>query len=409
MEEVLSSPTMSVSPSKRVVDQLLAGSPLVDADTHITEWYDLWTSRAPAKFKDRVPQVIDQNGHWEWIFDGKSMGRNGASSCIARSGEKILGMDFQKMQLADVHPSAYDVKERLKFMDSEGIAAQIGYPNLMGFGGQASMKADKELRDACVLIFNDAMAEMQADSNNRIYPMAMMPWWDIDFCVREATRCADMGFRGINMNSDPNDHGFPTLGNDAWSPLWEVCIDRKLPVNFHIGASDETMSWFGHGLWPEFGPNIKLAYGSLTLFIGNMRVLANIIFSGMLERHEKLKIVSVESGAGWLPFFLEGLEYQMDQAGLKPDMTPSEIFQRQIYVCSWFERREIVETARSIGVDNLMYETDFPHPTCLYPDSQDYMADAMRRFTPEERRKVFGGNAERLYNLDLSAWRKTLA
>jgi predicted TIM-barrel fold metal-dependent hydrolase len=409
MSETPFPPTAAVSPSRRAVDRLLPGLPVVDADTHITEWYDLWTSRAPAKFKDRVPQVVDEDGKWEWIFDGKSMGRNGASSCISKTGEKILGMDFQKMQLADVFPGAYDVKERVKFMDSEGIAAQIGYPNLMGFGGQASMKADKELRDACVTIFNDAMAELQADSGNRIYPMAMMPWWDIDFCLREAERCAAMGFRGINMNSDPNDHGFPTLGNQAWDPLWEVCVDRKLPVNFHIGASDETMSWFGHGLWPEYGPNIKLAYGSLTLFFGNMRVLANILFSGLLERHPKLNIVSVESGGGWIPFFLEAMEYQMQQAGLKTEMTPREVFKRQIYACSWFERRDIVDTARSIGVDNLMYETDFPHPTCLYPDSQDYMVEAMERFTPEERRKVFGGNAERLYNLDLSAWRKTLS
>jgi predicted TIM-barrel fold metal-dependent hydrolase len=399
----------TISPSKRAVDRLLPGQPVVDADTHITEWYDLWTSRAPAKFRDRVPQVVDENGKWEWMFDGKSMGRNGASSCISKTGEKILGMDFQKMQLADVFLGSYDVKERVKFMDSEGIAAQIGYPNLMGFGGQASMKADKELRDACVIIFNDAMAELQADSGNRIYPMAMMPWWDIDFCVREVERCAAMGFRGINMNSDPNDHGFPTLGNEAWTPLWEACIDKAFPVNFHIGASDETMSWFGHGLWPEFGPNIKLAYGSLTLFFGNMRVLANILFSGFLEKHPKLNIVSVESGAGWIPFFLEGIEYQMREAGLKMDMTPREVFQRQIYVCSWFERRDLVHSARSIGVDNLMYETDFPHPTCLYPDSQEYIVEAMEAFTPEERRKVYGGTAQRLYNLDLSAWRKTLA
>lgn len=378
---------------------------VVDADTHMTERHDLWTSRAPAKFKDRVPQVIDENDRWEWVFDGKSMGRNGASSCIDKSGDKVLGMGFAEMQLADVYLGSYDVNARLQFMDSEGIAAQIAYPNLMGFGGQASMKADKELRDTCVTIFNDAMAEYQADSGNRIYPMAMMPWWDIDFSVREARRCAALGLRGINMNSGPHNHGFPTLGDQAWHPLWEVCAELKLPVNFHIGASDETMSWFGHGLWPEFGPTVKLAYGSLTLFFGNMRVLANIFLSGMLERHPQLNIVSVESGAGWIPFFLEAMEYQMREAGMKMAMTPREIFQRQVYACSWFERRDIVHTARSIGIDNLMYETDFPHPTCLYPHSQAYMVEAMEGFTPEERCKVFGGTAQRLYNLDLSSWK----
>ena len=131
-------------------------------------------------------------------------------------------------------------------------------------------------------------------------------------------------------------------------------------------------------------------------------MVANIILSRFLERFPTLKICSVESGAGWVPFLLEGLEYQMNEAAMEFEVSPIEIFRRQIYVCSWFERRNIVDTARQIGVDNLMFETDFPHPTCLYPGSFDYMDEAIRGFTADERRKIFGGNAERVYNLDLS-------
>jgi len=232
--------------------------------------------------------------------------------------------------------------------------------------------------------------------------MAMLPWWDIDLSVEEAKRCAKMGLRGININSDPQNHGFPNLGQPDWNPLWDTCCDLSLPVNFHIGASDESMTWFGAGLWPGHPDQVKLAYGSLMLFVGNLRVMANIILSQFLENYPELKIVSVESGAGWVPFFLEALEYQMNEAAMDYKFTPKEIFQRQIYACTWFERQNVVDTLRQVGVNNIMFETDFPHPTCLYPSPLNYVSEAVSAMTGDERRKMFSSNAERVYNLDLS-------
>ncbi|WP_016746180.1 amidohydrolase family protein [Rhizorhabdus wittichii] len=393
---------MATTLQKPTAHELLPGIRVVDADTHVSEWYDLWTSRAPAKYRDRVPQVRDIDGRWDWIIDGQTLNREGASSAIRKDGSKTVGMAFRDLQLADVHPGAYDLTSRIAFMDREGIAAQIAYPNLLGFGGQKSMMIDEELRNVSMTIFNDAMAEMQADSGNRIYPMTMVPWWDVKLAVKEAERCAAMGLRGINMNSDPHLHGLPHLGDPHWYPLWEACSALGLPVNFHIGASDESMTWFGAGLWPGHPDEVKLAYGSLMLFVGNMRVLANILLTRVLERFPALKIVSVESGAGWVPFFLEALEYQMREAAMDYRDSPKDVFRRQIYICSWFERDDIVHTARKIGIDNLMFETDFPHPTCLYPDSFHYMEGAIGAMTPQERGKIFGGNAQRIYNLDLS-------
>jgi uncharacterized protein len=385
--------------------KLLAGVPVVDADTHVSEWYDLWTSRAPAKFKDRVPQTRNVNGRRDWVMDGQMLNKEGSSSAIRKDGVKTRGVEFKQYQLADVHPGAYDVKARLRYMDEQGIAAQIAYPNILGFSGQKAMKHDVELRNMSVFIFNDAMAEMQAASGNRIYPMAMMPWWDVDLAVKEAERCAAMGMRGINMNPDPQDHGLPHLGQPYWNPLWDVCSDLALPVNFHIGASDESLSWFGAGLWPGHSDAVQLAYGSLMLFVGNLRVLANIIISRFLENYPKLNIVSVESGVGCMPFFLEALEYQMKEAEMDYQLSPKEIFKRQIYACFWFERENVIATARQIGIENLMFETDFPHPTCLYPDSLKYQGKVLEAMTVDERGKIFGGNAQRIYNLDLASVR----
>ncbi len=380
--------------------EYLAGIKIVDADTHVSEWHDLWTSRATPKFKDRVPQIREVNGAATWFIDDSVLSSGSGFCAIMRDGSKTHGTGFRHLGLNEVHPGSYDVRERLNHMDKEGVWGQIAYSNLLGFGGQKSMLVDPELRLVSTQILNDAMAEMQADSGNRIYPMAMLPWWDVKLAAAEAERCADMGLRGVNMNSDPHTHGLPHLGDTYWDALWEVCVDRSLPVNFHIGASDESMTWRGSGLWPGHNDEIELAYGSLMLFVGNLRVIANILLSRFLERHPTLKIVSVESGAGWVPFMLEGLDYQMAEAyGVEPKVSMEDIFRRQIYACSWFERKNIVQTMRQIGADNLMFETDFPHPTCLYPDALDYMTTALAEMTADERHKVFGGNAVKIYNL----------
>jgi predicted TIM-barrel fold metal-dependent hydrolase len=382
---------------------ILQGFPIVDADTHVSEWHDLWTSRAPARFKDRVPQVKTIGGKSIWAIDGdKSLGPAGPACTIRKDGSKAGGAEFLGFTIDDVAPAAYDVKARVAYMDSTGVAAQIAYPNVLGFGGQKAMMVDPELRLLSTQLYNDAMAEMQAASGERIFPMALTPWWDVKLAMAEIERCHGMGLRGVNTNSEPHTAGIPDMGDAYWAPFWEMCSGLEMPINFHIGASDDSMSWWTDGMWPSHTPDQWMAYGSTLLYVSNARVLTNMILSRFLERFPKLKIVSVESGVGWLPFLMEALEYQMQEANIKFEIRPIDLFRRQIYACSWFEKRNIVDTARALGVDNVLFETDFPHPTCLYPDVMEHAAASAAGFTEEERRKVFGGNAVKLYNLPVA-------
>ncbi len=117
---------------------------------------------------------------------------------------------------------------------------------------------------------------------------------------------------------------------------------------------------------------------------------------------EALRNVSVESGAGWVPYILEALEYMSVEASLPYEVPPSEVFRRQIYACTFFERRNLVDTVRQVGADNILFETDFPHPSCLFPDSLDYAVDALAELMWEERFKNFSGNAAKLYNIDIA-------
>jgi len=401
-----------IETADRPAESLLQDIKVIDVDTHLSEPPDLWTSRAPAKWLDRVPQMKPgPDGNLRWVIDGdRYMGVSSACSVVHGDGHKAEGIEFTSWQVGEVHPACSETKARLELMDEMGVHAQVLYANVMGFAGQGRGEAnaaalpplDIELRNVTTEIFNDAMGEMQAASGDRLLPMAMLPWWDIDRALAEAERCHAMGMRGININSDPHVNGMPDLSEQYWYPLWELCEDRGLPVNFHIGASDASMSWYGDSPWPSFVPANKLAVGGTMMFISNARVVCNIIASGMLDRYPKLKFVSVESGIGWLPFILEALQYQMDESGCsKYELTALEYFRRQMYGCFWFENEDTAGAIRRLGIDNVMFETDFPHPTCLFPDPFGKIADGLAELSFEERRKVLSLNAAKVYNIDV--------
>lgn len=376
---------------------------VIDADTHLTEPHDLWVSRAPAAYRDRVPQVVDVDGTPTWSVDGVTLQRASASSVVHRDGSRCRGTAFIQWTFDDAHLAAHDVPTRLAVMDELGIWAQIVYPNAAGFGGQRfGSLTDPVLKNLCATLYNDAMVEMQESGAGRLYPMALLPWWDVEASVAEAERAASLGLRGVNMTSDPQQGGAPDLGSRAWDPLWEVCADLGLPVNFHIGASETSLTWFGSSPWPSNGDDQKLAIGSAMMYLTNARVLANLIISGLLERHPNLKFVSVESGIGWIPFVLEALTHQLGEVALDHlSLTPIEYFRRQLYACYWFEKDDVAHTLDLLGADNVLFETDFPHPTCLYPDSMGAAAAGLETLAPDVQRKVLQDNAAQLYRIDV--------
>jgi predicted TIM-barrel fold metal-dependent hydrolase len=382
---------------------------VVDADSHLTESHDLWTKRAPAGYEDRVPRVEEMDGRPTWVVDGATLGFAGGGGVIDRQGKKFPFQESMVVWGIDrIHQAAFDPKARIEVLDDSGIWAQVLFPNSIGLGGQGLSQAVKDpvLRRLCIEIYNDAMAELQAESGNRLLPMPVLPAWDVDESVREAERVAALGARGVNLTSDPQDMGAPDLANRAWDPLWDVCDDLKLPVHFHIGASLTAMNFYGNYFWPSQDEYIKPAIGGTLLFIGNARVVVNVILCGMLDRHPGLKLVSVESGIGWVPFILEAMDYEVfenapEQAGELSRM-PSDYFKDHWYATFWFERNRggnLQALVDSVGEDNILFETDFPHPTCLYPKPLDTVAEKMATLTASARRKILGENAAKLYRL----------
>jgi predicted TIM-barrel fold metal-dependent hydrolase len=380
---------------------------VVDADSHWCEHPDLFTRLAPEKYKDRVPRVEEVDGERKWVFDGHVMGRFSAGGVVARDGSKSpSGPALEEWTIDEIHVGAYDPKVRLEVLDELGIDAQVIFPSTIGLGGQdLAFSDDDTLRRLTIELYNDAQAEIQADSNNRLLPLPLMPAWSVEACVAEAKRVAALGARGVNMTSDPDDLGAPDLASTEWDPLWATCVEHQLPVHFHIGASVTGMTFYGRYPWPSHQRNVRLAIGGTLLFIGNARVVTNLILSGMFDRHPDLKMVSVESGCGWIPFILETLDYEMSENA--PDelrqmkKMPSEYFKSNLYATLWFENNfnRLPDLIETVGEDNILFETDFPHPTCLYPDPIERFEKKMSVLPEQVRKKIFGENARKLYRL----------
>ena len=389
--------------------KLAEGLRVVDADSHMTERHDLFTERAPKGFEDKVPHVVKIDGMDMWVIEGKTFGKAGSGGTVDHAGKKHPFRDSQggNWGISDVHPAAWDPKIRLSLLDELGIDAQVLYPNAIGLGGQnlRNSISDTSLLQLCVELYNDAMAEIQEESNNRFVPMPIMPAWDIAGCVKEAQRCAAMGYRGVNMTAHPQDSGSPDLGDVAWDPFWEVCAGLNLPVHFHIGASQTSLTYFGTTYWPSQDDYVKPAIGGASLFQNNSQVLLNSAYSGMFDRHPNLKMVSVESGIGWVPFMLEAMDYELEENAPawfdKLEKLPSEYFRDNWYATFWFEtgRGNLQGLIDAVGEDNVMFETDFPHPTSLHPNPVEMVTEKISTLRDETQLKVMGGNARKLYRL----------
>jgi len=378
----------------------LSSLPVIDVDSHWTEPRDLWLSRAPARWKDRALRVVaNDQGVEQWVIDdGQPMGPVGYCSIRPDGSKGQAQVAFDTFD--EVHPGAIETKPRLAYMDEHGLTAQIVYPNVVGFTGSGVLNIDDEgLRDFCVSAYNDACGEMQAEGNGRLYPMAVLPVWDVARAVKELGRCQDeLGLKGFVITDAVVDAGLPALHHPHWDPLWEEAQGRGMPVNFHIGpglSSPRT--------WDAYHPARLFAALSTMAQMSNMVTIVNIIASGILDRFPRLNFVSVESGVGWIPFMLESLDYQFLENGVADaELTPSEYFQRQIYGSYWFEE-DPSDAIKRIGEDNIMFETDFPHATCLYPEVQEKMAASVKHLEPRVQRKLLYETAARVYGIEIPA------
>ena len=381
----------------------MAFTAFIDADTHITEPADLWTSRVSAKWGDRVPHVRQDDKNVNAWFVGDDKIANAPSGVFAGWKGKFPS---SPPTYEEAHPASFDVHERIKLMDETGVYAQVLYPNVAGFGSQRFLQLkEPELMLECVRAWNDFQAEWIAAAPERFVANASIPFWDVDESAKEIYRAADLGHRGILFTGDPQSHGQPFLGDHHWDPIWNAAVETGLPISFHIGSGD-----FTDGFTPERlavdGAEVTYARTSTVLFMANGLQMTDLLLCGLLPRFPELKFISVESGIGWVPFCLESCDYHFLAADIRKarpefEMMPSDYFRRQVYACYWFEKIAPRKLIDDIGEDNILFETDFPHPTCLYGNVQETIEAGLEGQSETTRRKILWENAAKLYNIAL--------
>ncbi len=383
------------------LDPMFAGIKIVDCDTHITEAPDLFTSRAPAALKDKVPYVkLDSDGVERWYVGDRNFGSMGGN-VIRKDKNKLLGrLAFPKLEQA--HPGGHIVKDRLEAMDDMGIHAQIAFQNSgVTQAGSLMTLGDPALALAIVQIYNDATHDIQEASGQRIFNMIHLPFWDKAEMEKELKRCLDMGLKGIVLPDTPERVGVPSFLDDYWTPVLEMCEATGTSLNFHLNSAVDpnTLTWDGF----QFEQTLSVV---ATMFsIGNAATMGNWMVSGRLDRHPKLKIGLIESGMGWVPFAIEALEHQFNEMlpRFSKQLTrrPWQYF-RDHFMCSfWFETVGPKLLLETIGYDNVMFETDFPHPTSLYPGVQAHLKDVFADHGYDIAKKVLQDNPSRFYNLGL--------
>jgi uncharacterized protein len=376
---------------------------IIDSDSHVTEPADVWTARVPKKYIDDVPHVERVDGADVWVLQNKRIGSVGTS---APAGWPTFPGNYPPTY-ADCHPAASNATARLEYMDEAGIWAQVLYPNVGGFGSENFLSMDDdELKLLSVRAYNDFLLEWCGTDSRRLLAVLATPFWDVESTVKEVLRCAAAGARGILFTGEPQRYGLPVLGSRHWDPLWAVAIETGLPIHFHIGNAGDLPSVMTPERYETHGIAGAQAYGAVDLFMKNGVQCADLITCGMLPRWPGLKFVSVESGMGWLPFVLEAADYSWLGA-FRPgrertaeDVLPSELFREHVYVTYWFEQLAPRYFLDLIPVDNVLFETDFPHTTCLFGDIDKTIAANLGHVAEDVRRKILWENSAKLYGIE---------
>ncbi len=378
---------------------------VIDADSHVSEPADLWTSRVAKKWGDAVPHIRRDpaSGKEIWFIGGQPGLAVGMTAIAAFDGTLPDCPDT----MADCPRGAWDPRARLAYLDGEGIHGQVLYPNVGGFGSGAFLKLrEPELMLECVRAYNDFIAEWASADATRLIPIMAIPFWDVAAAVREIERCATRGHRGVLFGSQPQDFGEPALTSPHWHPIFAAAQDARLPISFHIGSGD---SW-DFAAAKDIGVRAQMARMGANLFLDNERCLADIFFGGICHRFPELAFVSVESGVGWLLFALEAFDWQWINGGVfrehpEYDLLPSEYFRRQVYGCFWFEEHGLAK-ALELYPNNLLFETDYPHPTSMSVGPQsaavhprEYASRALAGVPEETVARVLHGTAARLYGV----------
>ncbi len=375
----------------------------VSADDHIDlRWLpkDLWIERLPANLRARGPRVVETEKGEFWTWEGQTFSPHGYYTAAQGSGAMWAIERGGVMRPGELRPTTADL--RLNDMDRDGADASIMY------GPTDPMPIiDAELRRRCYEAYNDWLAEFCAAKPERLIGVAQLSMEDPQAARDELERLSKRGgLRHVNILAS---RANPPVYDEAWEPFWALAEEVGIPIGFHLavlvkktrldegnrGAANVVVATASR--FAQEPPGIQL-----------LEPMTGLIFSGMLDRHPRVKIVMAEAGLAWVPSMIQGLDiwYQRTRDGRRltgdgpvslPKMPPSEYFHRQIWISFVDDPLGVKMVGSVLDVDKIMFGSDYPHPASTWPDSQKVLEESKESLSKNDWQKVFRDNARALF------------
>jgi predicted TIM-barrel fold metal-dependent hydrolase len=283
-------------------------------------------------------------------------------------------------------------------MDLNGVEAQLSYPNYPRFAGQVFLYAkDRELAYLCVQAYNDWMVEEWCGpSEGRLIPLCLIPLWDVQLAAAEVRRNAARGVRAVAFSEIPAYLGLPSLHAGYWDPFFAACEETSTLVCMHIGSGTKT---------PQTSDDAPEAVQSIIIFGNSAASMTDFLLSGVLHRYPNLKLMYAECQIGWIPYLIERADdvwythrgWSHGQRSCPEP--PSTYYFRQVFSC-FFKDPVGVRLLDRVGVDNVTFETDYPHQDGTWPYSRQAAAEQFGHLDQATIDKLARGNAIRLLGLD---------
>jgi predicted TIM-barrel fold metal-dependent hydrolase len=390
---------------------------MISADCHLDLCWlptDLFVTRASAAMRDRMPHVIDGAKGKTWVTKkGANLGLVNGMGSAGR--EYVPGRIHRadRMAATGLYEDGKkgirrlsDPDLRLKDQDRDGVQAEVLY----GILGATGRMNDPEATVEVMRIYNEWLADFCGTHPERYAGLASIPNNPIDAAIAEVERVAKRGaVRGLDI---ANSTDLRPLWDPYWNPLWEVIDACGLPLHFHtIGTRlpDDLQRLVFMGADLARAPAdatledkrlARMAFAThITGFQINMgTVLMSVIFGGVLERYPRIRVVLGEAGIGWIPYILWRMDGEWKDLSLT--MPPSEYWRRQCWAT--YQTDPVgLKLLDELGVDKVMWGSDFPHPDGVWPDSKEYIEREMGHLSPDVRRKIVCENAARLYGFTL--------
>ena len=381
----------------------------VSGDSHLEVDAKRWIHRVPEKYRERAPRLIrTATGGDAWVIEGQAA-KEAPSDLYGGKGRnhwKPFGQTYEGTS------GTGSAEQRLREQDRDGIDAEVLYPAQVGGPWFWRSIPDDDAYKAVVRAYNDWPAEEYcAAAPTRLLGLGILPMTHVHDAVAEMEHCATLGFKGVLLSAFPDNKGYPSPADDRF---WAATQDMNMPVTIHIELNRLGERAGPLLKYPREDPEVLKKMGASGLAeqvsrfhrVGGLNAV-QMVLDGLFDRFPNLRVYFAETHAGWIPFFLHmaDLRYQrhytwaeayLDFKPLK--RLPSEYIREHIY-WGFLDDPIGVEMRHHIGVDRLIWATDFPHQESDWPDSGDVVERTFAGVPEDERDKMVAENVVEFFHL----------